>query len=47
MTIQQRSYEKRRPAAVALRPARVKLILEVEYRRAQREIHQRALAATK
>lgn len=38
MTIQQRSLDARRPAARALRPARVKLILEVEYRRAQREL---------
>lgn len=44
MTIQQRRYDARRPAARALRPARVKLILELEYRRAQRDIHQRTPA---
>lgn len=43
MTTQQRPYVARRPAAraAALRPARIRLILEVEYRRAQRDLRHR------
>ncbi|HWJ82962.1 MAG TPA: hypothetical protein VNS55_12060 [Nocardioides sp.] len=41
MSTQQRRYTARRPAAAALRPARIALILEVEYRRAQRDLHAR------
>jgi hypothetical protein len=39
MTTQQRRIAARRHAAGALRPARVALILEVEYRRARRDLH--------
>lgn len=42
MTMQQRQYAVRRPAArAALRPARIALILEIEYRRAQRDLRHR------
>ena len=42
MSIPQRTRRSDRTAARALRPARVALILEVEYRRARRDLRERA-----
>jgi len=47
MTLQQRRLDTHRHPVRALRPARVKLILELEYRRAQRDIHQRSPRSAK